>query len=128
MHILTSISKSKGNQTMKFVQLIECNMRNIFLENSYTKCCGETILILNTWKVFQKAISVFFSRMWLHSQINILQGFSHLSVVSYLKCSLIYFLQKFNWEETLNRLQICSLKHKILLYFTTTPLLCLLCI
>ena len=27
---------------MKFGQLIECNMRNIFLENPYTKCGGET--------------------------------------------------------------------------------------
>ena len=27
---------------MKFGQLIECNIRNIFLEKSYTKCCGET--------------------------------------------------------------------------------------
>ena len=27
---------------MKFSQLIECNMRNIFLEESYTKCDGET--------------------------------------------------------------------------------------
>ena len=42
MYILPNISKSKGNQTMKFGQLIECNMRNIFLEKSYTKCCGET--------------------------------------------------------------------------------------
>ena len=36
------MSRSKGNQTMKFGQLIECNMRNIFLEKSYTKCGGET--------------------------------------------------------------------------------------
>ena len=28
---------------MKFGQLIECNMRNIFLEKSYTKYGGETI-------------------------------------------------------------------------------------
>ena len=28
---------------MKFGQLIEYNMRNIFVENSYTKCGGETI-------------------------------------------------------------------------------------
>ena len=28
---------------MKFVQLIGCNMRNIFLEKSDTKCGGETI-------------------------------------------------------------------------------------
>ena len=27
---------------MKFGQLIECNMRNIFLEKLYTKCGGET--------------------------------------------------------------------------------------
>ena len=28
---------------MKFGQLIEYNMRNIFVEKSYTKCGGETI-------------------------------------------------------------------------------------
>ena len=28
---------------MKFGQLIECIMRNIFLEKSYIKCGGETI-------------------------------------------------------------------------------------
>ena len=39
---MSSISRSKGNQTIKFGQLIECNMRNIFLEKSYTKCGGET--------------------------------------------------------------------------------------
>ena len=41
-HILTNISRSKGNETMKFGQLIEYNIRNIFLEKSYTKCGGET--------------------------------------------------------------------------------------
>ena len=34
--ILPNISRSKGNQTMKFGQFIECNMRNIFLEKSCT--------------------------------------------------------------------------------------------
>ena len=43
MHILANISRSKGNQTMKFGQLIEFNMKNIFLKKSYTECCGETI-------------------------------------------------------------------------------------
>ena len=43
IQILPNISRSKGNQTMKFGQLIEYNMRNIFLEKSYTKCDGETI-------------------------------------------------------------------------------------
>ena len=40
-HILSNISRSKSNQTMTFVQLIEHNMRNNFLEKSYTKCGGE---------------------------------------------------------------------------------------
>ena len=43
IHILPNISRSKGNQTMRFGQLIEYNMRNIFAEKSYTKCGGETI-------------------------------------------------------------------------------------
>ena len=42
IHILPNISRSKGNQAMKFGQLIEYNM-NIFVEKSYTKCAGETI-------------------------------------------------------------------------------------
>ena len=43
IHKLPNISRSKANQTMKFGQLIEYNMRNIFVEKSYTKCVGETI-------------------------------------------------------------------------------------
>ena len=42
IHILPNISRGKSNQTTKFGQLIEHNMRNIFLEKSYTKCDGET--------------------------------------------------------------------------------------
>ena len=34
LHILISVSRGKGNQTMKFGQLTEYNMRNIFLEKS----------------------------------------------------------------------------------------------
>ena len=43
IHILPNISRNKGNQAMKFGQLIEYNMRHIFVEKSYTKCAGETI-------------------------------------------------------------------------------------
>ena len=42
IHILPNVSRSKCNHTMKFAQLIEYNMRNIFLEKSYTKYGGET--------------------------------------------------------------------------------------
>ena len=43
IHVLINTSRSKGNQTTTFGQLLEYNMRNIFLEKSYTKCAGETI-------------------------------------------------------------------------------------
>ena len=38
IHMLPNIPRSKGNKTVKFGQLIEHNMRNIFLEKIYTKC------------------------------------------------------------------------------------------
>ena len=41
LHILSSISRNKDNQTMKFIQLIEYKMRNIFIEQSYKKCGGK---------------------------------------------------------------------------------------
>ena len=40
--MLHNISRSKGNQAMRFGQLIEYNMRNIFVEKAYTNCAGET--------------------------------------------------------------------------------------
>ena len=35
IHILSNISQSKGNQTMKFGQLTKCNKRNIFFSKNY---------------------------------------------------------------------------------------------
>ena len=34
IHIFPIISRSKGNQAMKFCQVIECKVRNIFLQKS----------------------------------------------------------------------------------------------
>ena len=42
IHILADISRSKENETKKFGQLIEYNLRNNFLEKSSTKCGRET--------------------------------------------------------------------------------------
>ena len=39
------MSRRKSNQTKKFGQLIEYNMRNIFVEKPYTKFGEETIPI-----------------------------------------------------------------------------------
>ena len=43
IHILFNISRCKEKQGMKFGQLIAYNMKNIFLEKSYTKYSGEII-------------------------------------------------------------------------------------
>ena len=40
--MLPNISRSKGNQTLKFGQLTEYSMRNIFLEKSCTEYEKET--------------------------------------------------------------------------------------
>ena len=60
IHILPSISRRKGNQAMKFGQLIEYNMRNIFVKKSLIKCAVETIprpLLLTNIKLFKKTKS-----------------------------------------------------------------------
>ena len=41
IHILPNISRSKGNQTMKFAHLTEYNIRNGFLKKSHPKCGGK---------------------------------------------------------------------------------------
>ena len=43
IQILFNISRSKDNQAMKLGQLMEYNIRNIFLEKSYKECGGKTI-------------------------------------------------------------------------------------
>ena len=53
--VLANISRSKGNQTMKFGQLVEYNMRNIFLGKSYVKCGGKTNVgrLLRILRIFE---------------------------------------------------------------------------
>ena len=86
IHILPNISRSKGNQTIKFNQLIEYYRRNILLEKPYTKCSGawsgETIPIrfskksklsisldqmlqfFDTWR-YQSLVRLFFSSIMI---------------------------------------------------------------
>ena len=45
MYILPNISRGKGNQTTKFGQIIQINLRNVFLEKLSTEC-GGTLLRL----------------------------------------------------------------------------------
>ena len=46
IHVSSNISRSKGNQTMKFGQLIEYNLRNIFLEKSLKNMVDKIFLDL----------------------------------------------------------------------------------
>ena len=41
--MLKNSLRSKDNHAMKFGQVIEFKMRNIFLEKSYGICCGELL-------------------------------------------------------------------------------------
>ena len=41
IRILSNISRRKINQTIKYGQLIEYSIRNIFVENTYLKYGGE---------------------------------------------------------------------------------------
>ena len=43
IHILPNILRTKDKKAITFAQLIEHNLGNIFLEESYTKCGAETI-------------------------------------------------------------------------------------
>ena len=65
---LNNISRSKINQTMKLGQLIEYNMRDIFLEKSYKKYGAETIS-----KLFSKKVKLSIS---LNQQYEVLNTVS----------------------------------------------------
>ena len=47
INILPNFLRNKDNQTMKFDQLTEYGIKNIFVEKSYPKCVGET-----SWRPF----------------------------------------------------------------------------
>ena len=54
--MLPNTSKSKGNQTMKFGQLIDYNMRNIFLKN-HTQNVVEKLVPDHFWNIKNEHIS-----------------------------------------------------------------------
>ena len=62
INILRNISRYRINQTMEFGQLVEYNIRNIYLNRSYTKCGGNTIP-----KVFSKNSNLI-KPFFLHDQ------------------------------------------------------------
>ena len=78
IHILPNISKNKGNQTVKFGQLIECSVKNIFLKNHtqnlmqklsqnlFLKNQNWTYLLINSPKFC--TVSFYFMPCWMLSK------------------------------------------------------------
>ena len=56
-HILLNIPRGKGSQKIKFGYLTEYNLRNIFLEKSFTKCGTKTIVVRNVVRIKIENIS-----------------------------------------------------------------------
>ena len=54
IHILPNISRSKGNQTMKFDQLVKYNVKNNFFFKNHTKNEAEILIADNLF--FEKAL------------------------------------------------------------------------
>ena len=82
MHILTNISRRKGNQGMKFGELIEYNLRDIFLEKSQTTGGGDTI----PRPFFKKLYSLFllYASIYTYDYQNLLKlSFKALAFTSY---------------------------------------------
>ena len=50
-NILPNISRDKASQKIKFGHLTEYNLRNIFLEKSFTKCGTKTIVVRNVVRI-----------------------------------------------------------------------------
>ena len=84
---MSNIWRIKRNQTMTFGQLIECNLRNIFPQKSYTKYCGETSprpfseklkLSISLDQSFQVLYSLFLS-----------VGVSFLNITKFLRTSIL---------------------------------------
>ena len=67
IHILSSISRSKGNQTMKFGELMKYNVKKIFLKNHTENETGRRVP--NLFFFFKKALKK--SKLCMHLSLNI---------------------------------------------------------
>ena len=91
IQILPNISRSKGNQTMKFGQWIDYNMRNIFFEKLCTKCDGETISRL-LYKKPKLSISLINSLKFLYDFIYCLLSWGLSKYIETKLQSIFFYL------------------------------------
>ena len=98
IHILPNISRSRSNQTMKFCQLIEYNMRNIFLKNNsqnvVEKLFPDPFLKSQNWAYFWiNNFKVLYSFFFNVCQVEGYQNILKLSCTSLAFTSYEAFLQ-----------------------------------
>ena len=122
--ILPNISKSKDNQVMTFVQLVEYNMRNIFVEKSYTTCDEKTITRpfskqnwANLWINSLKFYTVCFYcipnwGLWKHIESKLQITCFHL-----IQIFFIFLKTKVVWNYLLASFSVCFLNKTCLCYF-----------
>ena len=62
MHMLSIVSRTEGNQAVKFGQLRQNNISNIFLEKAYTEYCEKTIpdpfLKIRNWAYLKSIVKI----------------------------------------------------------------------
>ena len=110
MHILPNISRRRSNQTMKLDQVLECNMRNIFLQKSCRNGAGR--LVPDLFLFFKKALYEV-KAIGLQLSFNIFQQSStwHKIKTNCIKlqtndpeiCSILIF-EKRVWEQFLRHI------------------------
>ena len=115
IHILSNTSRSKGNQTMKFCQLINYNIRIIFIEKSYTQYDGE----ISTRPFSEKlnlSISLDQQSKVLYSLFNCMPSWGLLKYIeTKLQITCLYLILRF-FKKTKRSLELVSLPYFLLIF------------
>ena len=110
INISSNISERKGKETIKIDQLIEFNMRNLFLEKSYKKCGGQTYsryfskeskFKISQNQNFEISYSFLFLCIRFEDYQNILR----------LRCWPLAFTSYKTFKKTKRGLELVSLRH-----------------
>ena len=81
MHILVHNSSSKDNQTVKFGQLIQHNVKNIFknrAENKVAELVPYPFFSMFYLFVFVVFFCFFFSKIWFRQSLDIMDSYHHV--------------------------------------------------
>ena len=100
MHILPKISRSIGNQTMEFGQVMEYNKRNIFLQKSCKKWDRETssrcrvCFLIKLYRSLKQVVCNLVSIYFDSPQLTIKTNCINSKAIDLEICSILIFLEK----------------------------------